>query len=152
MMPDASLLPRQQIAAQTQQEIVEAFGRFDDCTERHQQLIEMGRALPALAPAECSDRHRVRGCRALRWFVAQAGPDGRPQFRAASKTATIAKLRALLLRVSASRRRDEIRGIATDFLRQGGLNEHLLHRQTAVLPILGQIQAPARAALQERSA
>jgi cysteine desulfuration protein SufE len=153
MMPDASLLPRQETAAQVQNEIVEAFGCFDDWTERYQLLIEMGRALPALAPEERSDRHRVRGCRALTWFVAEAGPDGRLHFRAASESATVAGLLALLLRVYSGRRRDEILGIAPDFPRQSGLDEHLSpHRQTAVLHILEQIQAHARAALQERSA
>jgi cysteine desulfuration protein SufE len=152
MMPDASLLPPQETAAQAQQEIVEAFGCFDDWTERSQLLTETGRARPALAPEERSDRHRARGCRALTWFVAEAGRDGHLHLRAASESAIVAGLSALLLRVYSGRRPDELLGVAPDLLCQCGLDEHVSpQRQTGVLHILEPIQAHARAGLRERS-
>ncbi|HWX46932.1 MAG TPA: SufE family protein [Roseomonas sp.] len=139
-------------AQQAQQEIVEAFRCFDDWAERYQLLIELGRSLPPLAPEERSDRGRLHGCQARSWLVVHPGQDGRLHFRAASESAIVSGLLALLLRVYSGHTPDEILRIDPWFLKECGLEEHLSpHRQTGIAHILQEIRVQARVALLERA-
>jgi cysteine desulfuration protein SufE len=151
MTPNAWHAPRQESAAEAQQEIVDAFGSLDDWTDRYHLLIEMGRTLPALRPEERTDRNRLLGCQAAAWLVAETDADGRLHFRAASHSAIVAGLLALLLRVYSGRRPEEILEIRPDFLHRCGLDEHLsMQRQTGVFRILEHVRDHARSALSGR--
>ena len=108
----------------TQQEIIEEFGFFDDWTGRYQYLIDLGRKLPPLADNEMIDTNKVDGCQSQVWIVV-SGDAGKLDMRAASDSAIVSGLVALLLRVYAGRSAREILDTDPSFINAIGLGKHL---------------------------
>src|SRR6185437_3841 len=81
-----------------QQEIIDEFGFYDDWTGRYQYLIDLGRKLPPLADKDRIDANKVDGCQSQVWIVV-SGDANRMDLRAASDSAIVSGLVALLLRV-----------------------------------------------------
>jgi len=44
------------------------FGFLDDWEDRYRYVIELGRTLPQLTPAEHNEANKVRGCASQVWF------------------------------------------------------------------------------------
>lgn len=109
---------------ETQQEIIEEFDFFDDWTGRYQYLIDLGRKLPALAEAEMTDANKVDGCQSQVWIVVSGDAD-KLDMRAASDSAIVSGLVALLLRVYSGRSAREILDADPEFINAIGLGKHL---------------------------
>ncbi|HET7161572.1 MAG TPA: SufE family protein [Rhodanobacteraceae bacterium] len=111
-------------AIDAQQEIIEEFDFFDDWTARYQYLIDLGRKLPPLTPDDMTDVNKVDGCQSQVWIVV-SGDANRLDLRAASDSAIVSGLIALLLRVYSGRSAREILDTDPAFINAIGLGKHL---------------------------
>lgn len=85
------------------------FDALPDFTARAAHLVALGRALPALADACCTEETRVAGCQSLVWVVVETTPgDGRLRLGAQSDSALMRGLLALVLRLYDGRPAHEI--------------------------------------------
>jgi len=111
-------------AEQVQQQIAEEFAFFGDWTDRYQYLIDLGKQLPDFPEARKSEEYRVHGCQSMVWLV----PDGdasNMHFEAASDSAIVSGLIALVLRVYSDRSAAEILATDPTFIGTIGLAKHL---------------------------
>ena len=97
---------------QAQQEIIDEFAMLGDWQDRYEQLIELGKELPLIAPESKTEENLVRGCQSRVWLTAE--PRGETVHFTADSDAMITKgLVALLVRVlNASERKSERCSIA----------------------------------------
>ncbi|KRE89555.1 Fe-S cluster assembly protein SufE [Frateuria sp. Soil773] len=111
-------------AAQAQQDIAEEFAFFGDWTERYQYLIDLGKRLPPFPEAWKTEEHRVHGCQSMVWLV-PSGDAAKLHFDAASDSAIVSGLIALVLRVYSDRSAAEIVATEPEFIQAIGLAKHL---------------------------
>lgn len=107
-----------------QQAIAEEFSLFGDWTERYQYLIDLGRKLPPFPDEYRAESHRLHGCQSMVWLIAEGDAD-RLVFRAASDSAIVSGLIALVLRVYSGRSADDILNTRPTFIEAIGLGAHL---------------------------
>jgi cysteine desulfuration protein SufE len=107
-----------------QREIIEEFELFDDWTGRYQYLIDLGRKLPPLPDTDRTDANKVEGCQSQVWIVVSGNAD-RLDLRAASDSAIVSGLVALLLRVYSGHGAREILDTDPSFINAIGLGKHL---------------------------
>ena len=130
-----------------QQEIIEEFAFFDDWTGRYQYLIDLGRKLPPLPPADMTDANKVDGCQSQVWIVV-SGDAGRLELRATSDSAIVSGLVALLLRGYSGHSAREILDTAPGFINAIGLGKHLSPtRSNGLASMVKTIKAHAEHAL-----
>ena len=116
--------PREESADAAQAAIVDEFSFFGDWTERYQYLIDLGRKLPAFPESLRTEENKVHGCQSQVWLVA-SGDRNRLHFQAASDSAIVSGLIALLLRVYSDRSAQEIIDTPPRFIEALGLAKHL---------------------------
>jgi cysteine desulfuration protein SufE len=134
-------------AAQTQQDIAEEFAFFSDWTERYQYLIDLGKQLPPFPAEYKTEEHRVHGCQSMVWLV-PSGDASQMHFDAASDSAIVSGLIALVLRVYSDRSAAEIVATEPEFIQQIGLAKHLSPtRSNGLAAMLAKLKAYAAAAL-----
>jgi len=121
--PADKLIPSQEIL-DAQAEIVEVFSIFDDWTDRYQYIIDLGRQLSDLSPAQKIEANRLKGCQSQVWFVTE-NRDGRLHYDAISDSAIVSGLIALMLKVYSDRRPAEIIATPPDFIKEIELDAHL---------------------------
>lgn len=144
---------------QAQQEIVDEFAMLGDWQDRYEQLIELGKELPLIAPEFKTDENLVRGCQSRVWLMAEpvslldcarsgTGSAGTTliHFTADSDAMITKGLVALLVRVLNDRTPDEIMGTPLTFIDRIGLREHLSpNRSNGVVAMLDQMKRYALA-------
>lgn len=107
-------------------ELVDNFAAFDDWEDRYQYLIELGKSLPPMNPADRTEENRVHGCMSNVWLVARIGSDGRFYFDADSDALIVKGLIALLKIIYTGKTKAEIRGVdIADIFTKLGLDHHL---------------------------
>ncbi|MGY3040576.1 cysteine desulfuration protein SufE [Rhodanobacter sp. TND4EL1] len=111
-------------AEQVQQQIAEEFAFFGDWTDRYQYLIDLGKQLPDFPEARKSEEYRVHGCQSMVWLV-PGGDASNMHFEAASDSAIVSGLIALVLRVYSDRSAAEILATEPTFIGTIGLAKHL---------------------------
>lgn len=57
------------------EDILEALDFFDSWEDRYKYIIDLGKELPAMEPAQKTDQHLVRGCQSQVWLVATQDKD-----------------------------------------------------------------------------
>ena len=124
MSSSSPQLPPSQEINDAQAEIVDVFSMFDDWTDRYQYIIDLGRKLPDLGPADKVESNRLKGCQSQVWMVTE-NRDGRLHYDAISDSAIVSGLIALMLKVYSDRRPAEIIATPPDFVKQIELEEHL---------------------------
>jgi cysteine desulfuration protein SufE len=130
-----------------QQEIIDEFGFFDDWTGRYQYLIDLGRKLPPLANEDRTDANKVDGCQSQVWIVVSGGAD-RMDLHAASDSAIVSGLVALLLRVYSGQSARDILDTDPAFINAIGLGKHLSPtRSNGLASMVKTIQAHAERAI-----
>lgn len=127
------------------------FALFSDWEERYAHILALGRALAPLAAAEMREENRVRGCASQVWLVSEPAP-GDPaalRFRADSDAFLVKGLIAVMLRVFADRRPEEILSVQPEaLLKRLGLNEALTpQRSNGLRALIARMRAAAQAAL-----
>ena len=131
--------------------LVEDFGFLDDWEDRYRYVIELGRTLPELTPAEHNDANKVRGCASQVWLVSKVVRNGEKHlvFRGDSDAHIVRGLIAILLSLYSGRTPQEI--VDTDpeaVFHRIGLREHLTsQRSNGLSSMVARIRADAEAAL-----
>lgn len=133
-----------------QREIIEEFDLFDDWTGRYQYLIDLGRKLPPLSDPERIDANKVDGCQSQVWIVV-SGDAERLDLRAASDSAIVSGLVALLLRVYSGHAAREILDTDPSFINAIGLGKHLSPtRSNGLVAMVKAIKAHAEHAIAQQ--
>src|SRR5690606_31890758 len=91
--------------------IREDFAFLDNWEDRYRYVIELGRELDALDPAECTEANRVQGCVSQVWLSTRLKDDEVDpvlEFRADSDAHIVKGLVAILLSLFSGRRASEI--------------------------------------------
>jgi cysteine desulfuration protein SufE len=119
---------------------------LDDWEDRYRYLIELGQALPPLAPEERNAATKVQGCASQVWLVSER--DGATlKYRGESDAAIVRGLVAVLIALYSGRPPREI--AETDALAifdELGLREHLsTQRSNGVAAMVKRIRAEATA-------
>jgi cysteine desulfuration protein SufE len=127
-------------------EIAENLSFLDDWEDRYRYLIELGEALPPLAPEERNAANKVHGCASQVWLVSEHdGPILR--YRGESDAKIVRGLVAILVALYSGRPANEI--AETDALAvfdQLGLREHLsTQRANGLAAMVNRVRAEARA-------
>jgi len=134
-------------AGQAQQDIIDEFAFFGDWTERYQYLIDLGKQLPPFPEDLKTEAYRVHGCQSMVWLVPE-GDAARMHFQAASDSAIVSGLIALVLRVYSDRSAREIVDAEPRFIDAIGLAKHLSPtRSNGLAAMLAKLKAYAAAAL-----
>ena len=89
-------------------DLAEEFSLMEDWEDRYRHIIDLGRELEPLSEDEHVDANKVRGCASQVWLTTRPGPDGTLHFRGDSDAHIVRGLIAILLRLYADRRPDEI--------------------------------------------
>ena len=109
---------------QIQDEIIEEFGAFDAWMDKYEYIIELGKKLPLIDPAHKVDGNLVRGCQSRVWLRAELN-DGALRFTADSDAVITKGIIALLVRVLAGQKPEEVASADLYFIDAIGLREHL---------------------------
>ncbi|MBE7638198.1 SufE family protein [Sneathiella sp. P13V-1] len=111
-------------AAETIEELKDAFLFLEEWTDRYGYLIDLGKKLPEFPPELQVDENLMQGCQSQVWLVSHMEGD-KLRFKAASDAMIVSGLIALILKVYDNRTPEEI--LATDpaFLDELGLQKHL---------------------------
>lgn len=106
------------------------FEALDDWDDRYRLLIDLGRALPAMAQALKTEATKVRGCASQVWLHPRL-EDGRLHFAADSDAAIVKGLVALVLMLADGRRPADIDVAEIRARLDGlGLSRHLSSNRT----------------------
>lgn len=140
-------------APTTIDELIENFAFLDDWEDRYRYVIELGKTLPALSPAEHNDVNKVRGCASQVWLVSE--PAGqRLVFRGDSDAHIVRGLIAILLALYSGRSAREIAETDPEKVFQRiGLRDHLTsQRSNGLSSMVARIRHDAEAALADATA
>ena len=139
--------PVETSAIDAQAAIAEEFAFFGDWTERYQYLIDLGRQLPAFPDERKTEEYRVHGCQSMVWLI-PSGDASCMHFDAASDSAIVSGLIALVLRVYSDRPAREIVETEPSFIQEIGLAKHLSPtRSNGLAAMLARLKAYAAEAL-----
>jgi cysteine desulfuration protein SufE len=106
--------------------IAEDFELFDDWREKIEYLLDLGRKLEPLPDQHKTDANKVKGCQSQVWMVAELDPQTRRlRLQADSDAFIVRGLIALLLRLYADRRPEEILANPPAVFDRIGLGAHL---------------------------
>jgi sulfur transfer protein SufE len=117
-------------AQQEQAELlIDTFEMFDDWEDRYGVLIDLGRKLPPMDPADKIEENRVHGCQSNVWMVARARPDEDGtviDFIADSDSSIVKGLIAVLRKLYSGQRPEDVLDFnAEPVLDRLGLSQHL---------------------------
>jgi cysteine desulfuration protein SufE len=139
--------PAEASAIEAQAAIAEEFAFFGDWTERYQYLIDLGRQLPPFPDDRKTEENRVHGCQSMVWLI-PSGDASRMHFDAASDSAIVSGLIALVLRVYSDRSAREILDTEPSFIQEIGLAKHLSPtRSNGLAAMLARLKAYAAEAI-----
>ena len=139
--------PQEATAAEAQAAIADEFAFFSDWTERYQYLIDLGRQLPPFPDDRKTEENRVHGCQSMVWLI-PSGDASKMHFDAASDSAIVSGLIALMLRVYSGRSAREIVDTEPSFVQEIGLAKHLSPtRSNGLAAMLAKAKAYAGALL-----
>ncbi|HEX7348215.1 MAG TPA: SufE family protein [Rhodanobacteraceae bacterium] len=132
-----------------QQAIIDEFAFFEDWTGRYQYLIDVGHKLPPLPATDMTDANKVDGCQSQVWIVV-SGDAKRMELHAASDSAIVSGLVALLLRAYSGHSAREILDTDPEFINAIGLGKHLSPtRSNGLASMVKTIKAHAEQALRQ---
>ena len=127
------------------------FAFLDDWEDRYRYVIELGRTLPELTPAEHNDINKVRGCASQVWLVSKVVGNGEKRliFRGDSDAHIVRGLIAILLSLYSGRSAREIVGTDPEAVfARIGLRDHLTsQRSNGLSSMLARIRSDAQRAL-----
>lgn len=89
------------------EDIVDTLSFFDSWEDRYKYLIDLGKELPAMAPALCTEDSLVRGCQSKVWLVEEIRT-GRLYFQADSDAYIVKGLLCVVLAAYNGRTPEEI--------------------------------------------
>jgi cysteine desulfuration protein SufE len=128
--------------------IAENLSFLEDWEDRYKYIIELGAALPPLAPDEKNAATRVNGCVSQVWLVSERDGD-RLNYRGESDAMIVRGLAAILIALYSGRPPREIADTdAIALFDQLGLREHLsTQRSNGLVAMVSRIRGEAAALL-----
>ena len=109
---------------QQQDAIIEEFNCFAQWSDKYEYLIDLGKKLPLIDAQYKTDAHLIRGCQSQVWLRAEL-QDGVVGFTADSDAVITKGIIALLVRVLAGQKAEDIAAADLYFIDAIGLQEHL---------------------------
>jgi cysteine desulfuration protein SufE len=111
--------------AEIENEIIEEFELFgDDWEGKYEHLIELGKSLPIISPANKTDDKLIKGCQSKVWMNSELH-DGKIIFTADSDAIITKGMVALMVRVLSNQNPQDIVNADLAFIDKIGLKEHL---------------------------
>ena len=107
-----------------QNEIIEEFEVFTDWMDKYNYLIELSKNLPAISPNFKTNEYLIEGCQAKVWLHAELEGD-KIKFSADSDAIITKGIIALLTRVMADQKPEDIMNADLYFIDRIGLKENL---------------------------
>ncbi len=131
------------------EQLAEDFDFLETWEDRYRHILDLGKELEPLSPAEHADSHKVRGCASQVWLVRDPAPEGRLAFRGDSDAHLVRGLIALLLRLYSGRKPTEILAFdAPAAVQRLGLKEALSsQRANGLVAMVERIRQEAQAAV-----
>lgn len=134
-----------------EKEIINEFQQMESVDEKYATLFRIGESLPEMDPALKTDHNRVKGCQSTVWFYLRTDDDGRCYLSADSDSMVIKGITALLVRLIAGRKPDELLSISMDFLNQIEIWKLPSQRNSGLMAMLDHIKTDARQIMDERT-
>lgn len=110
--------------AELEDEIREDFAMFEDWEGRYNYLIDLGKDLPLIDPAQKTEDNLIKGCQSRVWVNATA-ENGKVFYTADSDAIITKGIISLLIRVLSGQPAEEIVKAELKFIDDIGLKEHL---------------------------
>ena len=108
------------------EELIEAFELLDNWEDRYDYLIDLGKTLPLIDPAEKIPANRVEGCQSNVWVLVKKSQDGRIEFTADSDAMITKGLISLLWLIYSGETKEQVLSFdITALLHKLGLDQHL---------------------------
>jgi cysteine desulfuration protein SufE len=125
---------------EAQRRIVDEFELVDGWMERYETLIDFGRRLAPMPASLRTERNRIRACQGDAW-LAGIHSGGRLHLSAASETAVLAGLLAIVVEVYSGRAAEDVLDHPLVVLETTGLSRRLSpHRLAAYREILARLR------------
>ncbi len=126
---------------ETQDEVIEEFGLFDQWMDKYEYIIDLGKKLPLIESRYKNQEHLIPGCQSQVWLHAEL-QDGRVAFTADSDAIITKGIIALLIRVLSEQKPDDIAAADLYFIDRIGLKEHLSpSRSNGLVSMVGKLKA-----------
>jgi cysteine desulfuration protein SufE len=126
--------------AEKEQQVSASLAGLRNFQQRLNWLVEQARARPPVPKATCTDTHRVPGCLARLWLVAEFR-DGRCYFQAESDSLIIKAIAGLLCALYSDCAPQEILAHDPSFLAAYGISQHLTpNRRNALARVWDEIR------------
>jgi len=109
---------------ETQEELIEEFGLFDDWADKYEYLIDLGKKLPTLSEVYKTEENVIKGCQSRVWLHAQKKGE-LIVFEADSEAVIVKGMISMLIRVLSNHTADEIMQADLYFIDQIGMSQHL---------------------------
>jgi cysteine desulfuration protein SufE len=106
------------------QEIIEEFSLYDECLDKYEYLIELGKSLEPFPDEKKTEDRLIKGCQSRVWLDAEER-DGMLYFSADSDAIITKGIISLLISVYSGRTREEIAADDFGFVAEIGLKENL---------------------------
>ncbi len=109
---------------ETQDELIEEFGLFEDWADKYEYLIDLGKKLSPMNEAFKTEENVIKGCQSKVWLHAEKHGD-QIVFFADSEAIIVKGMISMLIRVLSNHTAAEIMQADLYFINQIGMSEHL---------------------------
>lgn len=131
--------------AETENEIVEEFGMFEQWDDKYQYIIDLGKSLAPMDESLKTEDRLIKGCQSRVWLYSELA-DGKVFFHADSDAIITKGLVALMVRVLSGHAAKEIVDAPLNFIERIGLKDHLSPtRSNGLLSMVKQMKLDALA-------
>jgi cysteine desulfuration protein SufE len=109
---------------ETQDELIEEFGLFEDWADKYEYLIDLGKKLSPMNDAFKTEENVIKGCQSKVWLHAEKQGD-QVVFFADSEAIIVKGMISMLIRVLSNHTAAEIIQADLYFIDQIGMSQHL---------------------------
>jgi cysteine desulfuration protein SufE len=109
---------------ETQEELIEEFGLFDDWADKYEYLIDLGKKLSPMSESFKTEENVIKGCQSKVWLHAEKQGD-LIVFQADSEAIIVKGMISMLIRVLSNHTPSEIMQADLYFIDQIGMAQHL---------------------------
>jgi len=109
---------------ETQDELIEEFGLFDDWADKYEYLIDLGKKLAPMNESFKTEENVIKGCQSKVWLHAEKQGD-QVLFFADSEAIIVKGMISMLIRVLSNHTAAEIMQADLYFIDQIGMSQHL---------------------------
>jgi cysteine desulfuration protein SufE len=109
---------------QTQDDLIEEFGLFEDWADKYEYLIDLGKKLLPMSESFKTEENAIKGCQSRVWLHAEKQGD-LLVFHADSEAIIVKGMISMLIRVLSNHTPQEIIQADLYFIDQIGMSQHL---------------------------